>query len=348
MNLVLVLVLLSSAGPAEGELDRLLARAVEAKARGDLEGALSAIRAARRTREHFKLRHNEARLLEELGRYREAAELYPTVIADPATPPDLAEDDRARLLALGPLLEVGHGRVQLSPKASLFVDDRPSAADFRHAPGAVWLEARSATVSALRSVELKAGLRGTFDLRLGAEQRPKHLVLSLGAEKRSGRLSVDQHPIRGALSGGLRELWLAPGPHAITLADEIQEEQRTLVGTAGERLELASLFPSAPPLSPESPQDSPPPAWSRTALGAGVLSVALGLAAGALYLSAGADRRTITAAEREGGLITGVTMREALALEEGAELKTTLGTTSLLGACVGGAAALVLVWVDAP
>lgn len=310
------------------ELDRLLDEAVALRAKGDLVATLEKLRAAEKIRPHFRISHNIAVVLEDLGRYGEADVAYRAVIADRAAPADVVEGDRARAEALAPKLVKAWIVVHASSDAEVLLDGvriepgietgvEPRA---RMRPPVI--EVWRGDVLALVAVPLVTATR--TDLELASPSRSAFAVLILDRP-----LLVDGHPVRAA-----REIWLQPGSHAF----EVERRSVTASLAAGSETRLVALFPEVT-VQETRPLVLQPPERDRTVTwilgGAGLAAAVAGTV---LLISGDADRASVHDAAREDEIITGVSMRDAASFESSARTKTLAG-----GLALGGAAALVAI-----
>ncbi|MCK6550075.1 hypothetical protein L6R52_29845 [Myxococcota bacterium] len=349
MNALLgLLLVLAGADPEPMRFEELVQAATRAREAGDLERTLDLLRRARAMRPHHRLLHNEARVLEDLGRFREAAAALRGVIDDPETPEDLREADRQRLLGLDVELRSGHLDVARPSDASVHLDGEVFTVRRRAEPGTHHLEVRRGPVVQLLGVELADGTLTKLVFAFDAAERARRAVILVdrGAPP-DASLVVDGELVRGLLGGSSGELWLAPGRHTLEITSAGASRAATVDVHAGSELVLAALFP------PErAPHDATPEGrahLSWTALGIAGAGLGLGVASVVLVAGASSDRDRITnATRRDDGTITGLTMREAEELEAGAASAARSGTIVAVGAVVCVTAAVVSWLVGAP
>src|SRR5688500_11453877 len=91
--------------PSTEDVAALAAEAVRAREAGDLARTLELLERAKSIAPHFKIEHNIGAVLQDLGRYRDAAESYRRVLDDPAAPLEVKTIDRERLAKLEPKLD---------------------------------------------------------------------------------------------------------------------------------------------------------------------------------------------------------------------------------------------------
>lgn len=320
-----------------GTVDDLLAEALAARARGDAAVSLACLSRAYTIEPSAGLLHNIARLLEDVGRYREAAEAYRRIGRSPDLDPALAEADAARLAALLPRLDRAWIRVVASSttgaaNATILVhlDGTPLApgpTEYPHAPGPAILEVREGPRLDVRRLELAAGRR--VDLAIPSATGPARAVIALPAGVRT--ITIDGSAVATPLDG-VGELYVEAGGHGLSWVDASGVEHRRAVNLVpGEPWVLAT--------ADEASTVARAVPWIGGAAG-----LALGGASAVFFGLAEADRRSIVDAQRnDQGHIDGITMAEAERLDARAGDRAVVGA----GLLVGAAAALVtagLVW----
>lgn len=318
--------------PLEGRpatVDTLLEVALSARARDDASTSLACLSRAYTLEPSAGLLHNIARLFEDLGRYREAAEAYRRLVRDPTLDPALATADKARLEALSPKLTRAWLAARLLPEDELRVDGqqlRPGD-EYGLEPGTVSVEIRRGARAYVLRVELTLGTR--HELRLPDAATSAVIVLS----PRTVALTLDGRPLTTPLAG-LRELQVLAGSHTLTWTDGDAEQRRALTLTAGETW-VASHTGSAP-LGAATP-------WvSATA------AVGLGAASAVLWGLAEGDRQAILGAARDdNGVVVGLTLAEADRLDARAQDRTAVAVGLAVGAGVAAAFAATLWWLGA-
>jgi hypothetical protein len=319
--------------PLEGRpatVDTLLEVALAARARDDATTSLLCLSRAYTLEPSSGLLHNIARLFEDLGRYREAAEAYRRLVRDPTLDPALATADKARLEALSPKLTRAWLAPRLQPEDELRVDGHPvpSGEELGVEPGTQLVEIRrGARVYVLR-VELTLGTRR--EVRVPDATTSATVVLTPGTRA----LALGGRPLATPLDG-LRELQLPAGSHTLSWTDDDDVEQsRALTLTAGETWVARGAVVA--PLGEATPWIS-----AATAIGLGTTSAVLwGLAE--------SDRRAIVDAARDAdGVVVGLTLAEADRLDARAQDRTAAAVGLAVGAGVAAAFAATLWWLGA-
>jgi hypothetical protein len=176
------------------------------------------------------LLHNIARLFEDLGRYREAAEAYRRLVRDPTLDPALATADKARLEALSPKLTRAWLAPRLQPEDELRIDGQAVAGgeELGVEPGTELVEIRRGERVYVLRVELTLGTRR--ELRVPDAATSATIVLAPGTRA----LALDGRPLATPLEG-LRELQVPAGSRTLSWTDDDDAEQsRALTLTAGE------------------------------------------------------------------------------------------------------------------
>lgn len=356
--------------PAAGSVrsfERVLAEAEEARAAGAWQRSLELLEEAYAIEARPELLNNMGRALEALGRYSSAVQRYRQVVENPRAPVELRALDRARIAALEPKLSQAHLRAEGS--LEIWIDGVALGSEERAVtpgPHRVEVYERRRRRVVLRIVESRAG-ESTL---LGAEQLasdPSQAALTLpvpgGAVGGEGdrdlvleRLVIDGYALRAPL-GSLLAVELPGGAHRISAsAIDGRSVEGTLDVGPGSSAWLGRLFQSetVPPpepiatptavLIPAEAEASGPPLASWLAGGVGV---AAGVAGVILLVSASADRAEVTGATKDAdGVITGVTYREAEALEGSANTKSIAGAV-VMGTCAAAlATALLLAILD--
>jgi hypothetical protein len=318
--------------PLEGRpatVDTLLEVALSARARDDASTSLACLSRAYTLEPSAGLLHNIARLFEDLGRYREAAEAYRRLVRDPTLDPALATADKARLEALSPKLTRAWLAPRLEPDDELRLDGQPaqSGEELGVEPGTKSVEIRrGARVYVLR-VELTLGARR--ELRVPDAATSATVVLAPGTRT----LTLDGRPLATPLEG-LRELQVPAGSRTLSWTDDDAEQNRALTLTAGETWVARGAVVA--PLGAATPWIS-----AATALG-------LGAASAALWGLAESDRQAIVGAARDAdGVVVGLTLAEADRLDARAQDRTTAAVGLAVGAGVAAAFAATLWWLGA-
>ncbi|MBI4816440.1 MAG: hypothetical protein HY791_09280 [Deltaproteobacteria bacterium] len=329
---------------ASPESARLLVeRAQRARESGRLDESLTLLQQAIAEDPHPVLIHNLARLLEDLGRFRESVEAYSRVVRDVRAPPELRARDLASIDELGSKVTKAwmrisggesvrlDGRVvhprRLAPLAAVQPDDEPVAPGV-HAieldlePGARRLTFVDAIIGRRIDVDLSA-------LRWGTLRIPSTVL----------ELSVDGFVLLGRLS----KLLLTPGEHRIhaklpkaelDVRLLISEAKETLLpDSVGTSLDLARVPSVEPPNTPSS-------VLPFIALGAAAAAVLTG---GIFSIKGAASRAEADRLVGPSGFLDSESFEKVRALENDAGASATLGGVLLLaGAATLGLGALLL------
>ncbi len=312
-----------------GAVDDFLAAALEARARGDTAASLACLSRAYTLEPSAGLLHNIARLFEDLGRYREAAEAYRRVVRSPSIDPAMAEADNARLAALLPRLERAWVRATLAAGSEARIEGTPLTSQEERdlPPGTATVEVRTGEVLDLQRVELAAGVRR--ELELPAPARPTAATVVIPAGTRA--LTLDGRPLATPLDE-VRQLRLDPGGYALSWRDGADREVRRVVQLGpGDTWSAGESEPSA--------------ALRAVPWIAGAAGLALAGGGAVLLGLAESDRRTIADAHtNDAGAIDGITLAEADRLDARAGDRTAVGVGLLVGAAVALAGATIA-WV---
>ena len=348
------LVTLAWAAPARAatdELAPLIQRAIAQRNEGDLEGSLSTLRRAYRLKPLPVLLNNIATILEQLGRYAEAADALRRVIEDDGASDKLRRLDRQRLGRLAPKLARAWLALDVRPHgASVVVGGAPWAgsAEIGLDAGrrAIELVAPRSDELVLRFVDLRAGLRTKVTENLSA---PKLDDVWLFLPQKKGQiatLSVDGHPVT-ADPDDLRSIRLRAGSYRITATDPTGATQTASVTIeAGQSRWFLSPGIAVDP----SFATAPPSAGAGFGTYAGITGGAVLVAVGAgLVVWAESDRSTVLDAPRDDqGVITGITQVEAMDLETRANRSAIAGVAAIAIGCAALAATLLWSLADGP
>lgn len=310
-------------------VDTLLEAALAARARDDASTSLACLSRAYTLEPSSGLLHNIARLFEDLGRYREAAEAYRRLVRDPTLDPALATADKARLEALSPKLARAWLAARLLPDDELRVDGQRVPPGEEHGVDArsVSVEIRRGARAYVLRVELTVGARR--ELRVPDAATSAVVVLA----PRTQTFALDERPLSTPLEG-LRELVLPPGSYTLAWADDGGEQRRAVALTAGET--WVATDGGRAPLGQATP-------WVAAAT-----AVGLGAAGAVFWGLAEDDRQTIAGAARDAdGVVVGLTLAEADRLDARAQDRTTVAVGLAIGAGVAAAFAATLWWLGA-
>ena len=254
---------------AQANRDALIESAAKARKSGDLEQALTLLEKANALAAAPELINNIAKVLEELGRYAEAAAQYKLVADDPNADGDLRALDASRYAALQSKVHRAWLWVDVAPEAKLAVDGRAVSqanAEVGLTPGAHRLELRmpGSKTLLIRTVDLPKGRRVRFDATLGSKRAGVIVSLEGVSDEVTG------FELAGiALAEGREayvELDLPPGDHTLFL---VGGPARTVQirGDSGANVRLSELIAAQPP---------PPPAGGAVAATAGEAGGGLG------------------------------------------------------------------------
>jgi tetratricopeptide (TPR) repeat protein len=367
---VLTLARPALAQPADPFAD-LIQRAQAARAAGDLEACLDLLGQAYQLKPSPELLNNRGKVLEDLGRYEEAAKAYKGVADDPAADPNLRSLDASRFAALQAKLNRSWLLVKLTPPdAAIWVNgtaSSPSAgSEIPGNPGrnVVEMSSPGSSVIVVRRPDLPAGRRTLFREDL-TQPKPTDSAIALAPGLGTPlSLSIDGYALRTEL-GGRTALRVDAGVYevAVELVGGERFTETVRVPPASQVFVGEQRVREQPAADPVTPVEPPTPAaaaepWKRSIWPYVVGGVGLALAGVGTWLlvDAEADRDQVRDAKTEaralatgsGTVVTGVTYARAVELEESANNKTGAGA-----AVVGiGAAAVVgsVVWwlLDAP
>ncbi|MCC7385776.1 MAG: hypothetical protein IT384_28260 [Deltaproteobacteria bacterium] len=366
--------LLALSLPAAGNartFERVLAEAEEARAAGAWERSLELLEEAFAIEARPELLNNMGRALEALGRYASAVERYRQVVENPRAPAELRALDRTRIAALEPKLSQAHLRAEGS--LEIWIDGVALGSEERSVtpgPHQVEVYQRRRRRVVLRLIEPRIGestLLGAEQLASDPSQASLTLPVPGGAVGGEGdrdlvleRLVIDGYALRAPL-GSLLAVDLPGGAHRISAsAIDGRSSEGTLDVGPGSSAWLGRLFrsetvppseaiatPIATPAAVQIPPEVEAPGPPLASWLAGSVGVAAGVAGAVLLLSASADRAEVTGASTDAsGVITGVTYREAEALEGSANTKSIAGGVVIGTGAAALATALVLAILD--
>lgn len=323
MIVQLSLALLLGVAPPPDPFRTLLDQAAADRSAGRLDDALIKLERAYRLKPSPALLNNLGLLLQELGRYREAADAYRGVLDDPASPENLRQLDRERLLAVEPLLSSGW--LVLAPEHH---GDEVRACGRRLSPGQ-----ENAIPPGVCLVEASRDgfyWLGSFAVVPGRRQELRIELSPPGEGQRHGGVQVPLDAVQALVVDGLvlprqptrGSLWLllSPGTHQLSLGPGHSERLEIRAGEVSAldprpSPELApAALPAVAPL-PASPTASGSP-WPWVLAGTGV---ALGIGS-AVTFTVASDRHSavFTDLRDEAGVVTSVTQAEAYERESSA------------------------------
>ena len=341
----LIAVALAGAAEAQPPLgpdatyEQLVGAALDAREKKDYTTVLSYLKRAHTLRPSPTLKNNIGRVLEVLGRYKEAHDVYKQVAYDERAPGDLRALDAARASELRDRLNKTW--ITYKGKATLYIDGK------RHRGGELGLAsgphryefaALGGKTVVLRRYDLPTGRLSRLKDERGS-RADSALAMAGGPIT---VLAVDDYNVRSPLKGVTR-VYLQPGRHTIAITRGGQRGKATVTLKAGD-------FAMSDIVTAPEPDPDPPPtvtsrltasAWSQIAMGG--IGVAMRGVGTWMSLDAASLRDAVEGpAVDSRGVVVGLSHASAHQKQDEADNKATTGTI-LLG--VGGAAAVgALVW----
>jgi hypothetical protein len=201
----------------------LVEAAKDARAKGDLDAALNALKAAYQLKPQPVLLNNMGKLHEQRGEYDLAVALYTQVTNDPKATTELRMLDQARLAALEPKLS--RAWVQIAPQ-DRWTDVRvehtfcPSggAAEVAITPGErrVELFNKERRESRLLSIELQAGRRTVIEVDALLAERPYSTIILAGLSPVPASVNLDDY-ILDSPTSQIDRILVPPGQHLTRL-----------------------------------------------------------------------------------------------------------------------------------
>jgi len=334
---VAVGVSLCTAGSAEArDFKAVMAEAIAARDAGDLERTLALLREAHALQPRPELQNNIGKILEELGRYAEAAEAYTVVVDDRAADEKLRALDAARLRVVRPKSRLCWLFVSSAAEARrVLVDgDQPEIGEAEYSPEFHFFEMRSQARGEV-SVMVRTLPRGrrvaVADVVKGSLSAQARLHFA-GLTSPPKGVRIDGYRVRAPMADA-KVIYVEPGRRFVEV--ELAEGpwiRREVELVAGQPIDVVEWLEvdAAAGVSP----------WSALLIGAGAGAAAAG---GTLLSIASSERSRVTGAEQLDGRVVGLSHAEALTIEERADDRATAGAV-LLG--VGSAALTAgLVWL---
>lgn len=344
------------------DFEQLIAAAQQAREAGELERCLELLDKASALQPSPALTNNRAKILEELGRYDAAANLYKQVADDPTADANLRSLDASRFAALQGKLARGWLRPRIAPSDTLmWLNGTPTAGaasgELPANAGMNVLEMSrpGSSVIVWRQLELPAGKRTEWreDLEQpGATDGALVLDPKLGAPL-SWR--IEGYELRSQI-GGRTAVRVAPGVYDVSIeliqGDVWEETVRVPPST---QVGIGADFAAQPDI-PNEPVVAPPKGRSPWPYVVGGVGLAMAGVGTWLLVDGAQDANEIDNASHEPrvlptgtrSVVTGITMSRAADLEASANLKTGLGASFVgvgVAAVVGG-----IVWwlIDDP
>lgn len=326
--------------PSQG-YDVLLEDAVRARAEGRLEESLQLLRRANALQPSPGLRNNIARVLEELGRWREAVAEYRSVAADPTADAQLRDLDDQRIAELSPKLLYAWIYFDLSPESvRVLLDGRPvpSTGRDQSAPaGTRTIEAKLEGEVVLETIDAPIGQRTTVKRDLGLRD-PKEARIAVDRVRGAAdAVVIDRYRLRSTIDE-LHTIRVRPGSHTIGLELRgVTTASAAIQLRPGETYDASILLSAAPPAEVSGAR-----VWPYFAGGGGVAAAVVGgVLLAVAESSRGELRAEIEKAEQGDGIIYDLTRERAEEIESGARVKSNVGLV-LVGAgvaAIGGAIA---------
>ena len=353
---VFALLLCGSSDPLkEMTFDEVMSEAVLARNNGEFGRAIELLKQAHAMRPDPKLLNNLGKMLEQVGRYREAHKTYSLVADDPNADSSLRGLDAARVAALTPKLGKAWVVAEVIPAdASLFVRgskiEVPFGDEFSVKPGQNTLEIAS-------SAEDKAVLRFTgfpVDIRTKYKEslekavdtdalislegfqelvpKPESIAVNMYEVQsnletlESIRMSAGRYRIQVKFSEGKPltvQMKLSPGKKYVLA--------KTLAKGLAKRAEKLRKERSGMVRGMVAGRSG---VWPYVTTGVGVVLVGTGAAY--MFMGKADENKVLNATTNDDGNIDGISREEAQALQDSAGQKKSIGA-ALLG--VGAAAA---------
>lgn len=326
----------------------LLRQANEARLDGKMSQALDLLERAYQLQPSPELLNNRGKMLEELGRYAEAADLYGKVADDPNADSELRSLDAARKAALAPKLTQGWLEPQVKPSDALLwvngeATDGASTGEIPVDPGGAWAEFSSPTrsVVVLRRVVLEPGLRTAFSENLDSPRKTDGAIGFSDTVMPALSVRINGYKLRSPITNRTA-VRLSPGEYDIEVelvGSEVFTDRVTVSPASQTR--VGQGYEAAPVVvyEPVEPERVISP-WPFVTAGLGLAAAGVGTW---LLIDADAERDDVRSAASEvrniGGepteVITGITFASAADKEDSANLKSDLGIALV---SVGGAA----------
>lgn len=356
MRRTLVALIAVSGVARAGELEDILEEAGRARRAGDHARTLLLLERAYAIQPIPELLNNIGRTLEELGRYGEAIDAYRKVVGDPAAKAQLVELDRRRLVELEPRLRSAWVLIDAKPDDALVHVDGveiPARREVEVEPGRHLVQLTRSDGRGVLVTFINSGLgrRITVGRDMDAIAAESAALDLEGTVSSILEVSIDDRPIRADFMKGVK-IHLEPGVYKVTVQLEGREPRiEDLRFEANGAVVLASILDPEvigepePPAIVLEPMDPGPGPWPMVVGAFGAIGVGLGVF---LLASAEVDRgRVRNAVQRDDGVVTGITMIEAIRLESRANDKGTAGIISVSAGVAIGAAALFW-WLLSP
>jgi len=325
-------------GP-DASYEELVGAALDAREKKDYTTVLSYLKRAHALRPSPTLKNNLGRVLEVLGRYKEAHDIYKVVANDERAPGDLRALDAARASDLRDRLSKVW--VVYKGTSTLYIDGkRYTKGEQSLAVGPHYYEYTVAGTNSvvLRRYDFAAGRRTRLKDERGGKSDGAVALAGSGVTS----LAIDGYTLRSPLKG-VKRVYLQTGRHTIAVARGSRRGKATVTLKAGD-FAASEIVTSADPVVVPPPIVKPgltASAWSQIAMGGvGVALVGVGTW---MTLDAAGIRDDVENPQLDSrGVAVGITHSEAFEKQDDADSKATTGTI-LLG--VGGAAAVTaLIW----
>jgi hypothetical protein len=241
----------SPAALAGRTAESVMNEAVKAREAGDLERVVALLREAYQLHPAPAILNNLGKILEQMGRYREAVDAYQRVADDPKADAQLRTLDTSRIAALRPKMNKAWVLPQVDPPdALIYMDgafvDLPPGVEFpashrRHVILVVHPDGEQAVV---RVLKFPVERRTVFTLQMGTPH-PTDGVLEIPAEAGLRSLSLDGRAL-GPVVRKLRSVRLPAGTYELEVTDQGGASGTTsLTIEAGSTTRLADILASA-------------------------------------------------------------------------------------------------------
>ncbi len=343
-----------AASPPE-DLESLIQRASEARQKGDLETALERLERARAIQDLPEIENNIGRVLQDLGRFKEAIEAYRKVVEDPRTGAELRELDQRRITELEKKRETAWIQIRVVPEnAEIHLRGGHVDSLLAGDTGLISAQEGEASIQAtrpggtaillvFRKLELGRLVKVALDVSEGHHDALSAIDLATDLAAPIEALSVDRTKVQGRLDARPLELDLEPGAHELdvklkgfareSISIYAEPDQTLLLATC---LHAERITPrQETPIAVERKKADGAPVPKMWPLLTGAVGAALIAGGGVLLAGAASDRNRVTNAAKDGDVVIGLTMREAADLNSTANQKATFAVAScLIGALV--------------
>ena len=364
----MALLMSGSADPLkEMTFEEVMSEAVLARNNGEFGRAIELLKQAHSMRPDPKLLNNLGKMLEQVGRYREAHKTYSLVADDPNADSSLRGLDAARVAALTPKLGKAWVVAEVSPPdATLYVRgskiEVPFGDEFAVKPGQNTLEFASSAGDAvvLRFTGFPVDIRTKYkeNLAKGAdtdallslegmqELKPAPVALTVNmydvqtdmATLGSIRMSAGRYRIQVKFSEGKPmtvQMKMSPGKKYVLA--------KTLSKGLAKRAEKLREANSGIVRGMAAGKSG---VWPYVTTGAG--AVLVGTGAAFMFMGKADENKVLNASTSADGTVTGLPMEEAQALEDSAAQKKSIGAALVSVGAVAAVGGAVWWFLDQP